>query len=93
MSVLEIDIETLVCNWARDQGWLVAKLQWVGQTGWPDRFFLRNGIHIFIEFKKPKGGRIAPKQQHWHDEIWDHEGRAYFAKTAEEGIAILKLYD
>lgn len=70
MPVLEIDIEEAVCKWAEKNGWLAAKLQWLNQTGWPDRTFIRRGwreegyIVAFIEFKKP-GGRLSAKQKHW----------------------------
>lgn len=34
-------------------------------TGWPDRMFLLgNGAVLFIEFKDPDEGEIAPKQQY-----------------------------
>lgn len=64
MRVLEIDIEDHVCKWAESNGWLVAKLQWLNQTGWPDRTFVKNGIVAWIEFKKP-GGVISKKQKYW----------------------------
>jgi len=64
MRVLEIDIEEKVCKWAEENGWLAAKLQWLNQTGWPDRTFMKNGVVAWIEFKKP-GGRISKKQHYW----------------------------
>lgn len=64
MSVLEITIEETVCVWAKKNGWLVAKLQWLSETGWPDRTFMKNGIVAWIEFKKP-GGRLSKKQTYW----------------------------
>jgi hypothetical protein len=89
----EIAHETLACEWAHDHGWLHPKLQHIGSTGWPDRCFIKNGRCIFIEFKKPKGGRRSPKQIYWVNEIRAHGGLAAFCKTAEEAIAILKDYD
>ena len=64
MPLLEIDIEESVCKWAEENGWLAAKLQWLNQTGWPDRTFIKGGIVAFIEFKKP-GGRLSAKQKYW----------------------------
>lgn len=33
-----------------------------GETGLPDRIAVHRGITIVIEFKRPCGGRLAPKQ-------------------------------
>jgi len=72
MSLLkESDIENLVIAWATGQGWLCPKLQWVNQTGWPDRTFIKNGIVAWIEFKKP-GGVVSKKQKYWHDRMREH---------------------
>lgn len=61
---LEITIEEAVCKWAEKNGWLAAKLQWLNETGWPDRTFMKDGIVAWIEFKKP-GGRLSKKQKYW----------------------------
>jgi hypothetical protein len=89
----EIRHEILACEWAHDHGWLTPKLQHIGSTGWPDRCFIRRGITIFVEFKKPKGGKRSPKQKWWIKQITDHGGLAYFCNTAVEAIAILEAYD
>ena len=47
----ESQIEKTVCNKAEAAGFLVRKVQWVGRRGAPDRLFIRNGEHIWIEFK------------------------------------------
>ena len=69
--MLEVDIEASVCRWAERNGWLVAKLQWIGDTGWPDRTFIKNGIVAWIEFKKP-GGRVSKKQRYRIQQMRDH---------------------
>lgn len=88
MSLLEIDIEDAVCKWAEEHGWLAPKLQWLNQTGWPDRTFLKNGLTIWIEFKKP-GGVTSKKQLYWARKIREHGGIHYFCDDIETGIAIL----
>jgi hypothetical protein len=93
MPVLELDVESEVCKWARTHGWIAAKLQYLNDTGWPDRCFIKNGIVLFVEFKRPKGGRREPKQLYWRKKILDHGGRHYFVNTKEEGITLLELYD
>jgi hypothetical protein len=91
-SDLELKHEKLACEWAHANGWLVAKLQWVGQTGWPDRTFIKNGRAIFIEFKRPKGGKRSKKQIWWVNQIKDHGGHAYFCTCAQDAISVLRMY-
>ena len=40
-----------------------------GETGLPDRFFAYRGHGGFIEAKRPKGGRLSPKQTWWLDRL------------------------
>lgn len=68
MSLLESEIEGLTVAWAEDNGWLCPKLQWVAQTGWPDRTFIKYGVVALIEFKAP-GGRVSPKQRYWINKL------------------------
>lgn len=51
--MVESAYEELACAKAEADGWLVRKLQWVGRRGGPDRFFLKNGRIVLIEFKRP----------------------------------------
>lgn len=51
---LEVEIEEAVCQWARKNGWIAAKLVNLGERGWPDRWFLHAGpVIVLIEFKRP----------------------------------------
>lgn len=51
--MIESPIESLVCDVAEKDGWLVRKLRWIGRRGGPDRFFAKNGRVVLIEFKAP----------------------------------------
>jgi len=93
VQILEIEVESLVIAWAEDHGWLCPKLQWLNQTGWPDRTFLKNGKVVWIEFKRPKKGRREPKQIYWNGRIRRQGCNAHFVKTVEEGIELLKSYE
>lgn len=44
-------IETCVVNRAKECGWLVRKLAWIGRRGAPDRLFMKDGLAVFVEFK------------------------------------------
>lgn len=45
--------EKLACDAAEADGWIVRKLQWIGRRGGPDRFFLKGGRIVLMEFKRP----------------------------------------
>jgi len=61
--MLESQIERAVCKHAKSTGWLVFKFVSPSHNGVPDRIFLKNGITIFVEFKRP-GGKLSPLQIH-----------------------------
>lgn len=62
MAGEEHAIETEVVRRAKKLGWTGYKASWVGQRGAPDRLFVRDGIHVWIEFKRP--GK-EPTEQQW----------------------------
>ena len=59
--MLEKTIERAVCKAAKAAGWLCFKFTSPGNVGVPDRLFIKDGRHIFIEFKAP--GRQPRKIQ------------------------------
>ena len=48
---MEKSIEKTVCDLAEAAGYFVRKVKWPGVDGAPDRLFIRNGLHVWIEFK------------------------------------------
>jgi Holliday junction resolvase-like predicted endonuclease len=48
---IEADIEKPAVKYAESRGWKVRKVRWLCRRGAPDRFFVRRGRIIFIEFK------------------------------------------
>jgi hypothetical protein len=36
-------------------GWIAFRLRSVDGSGWPDSFYIRKGVAMFIEYKTPKG--------------------------------------
>lgn len=58
---MESPIEETSCKLAEDAGWIVRKLKWIGRRSAMDRFFLKEGRIVLIEFKNPgktvKGGQ------------------------------------
>ena len=58
---LERDLEAACCRLAKAAGWYCRKLSGPGHRSMPDRMFIRRGIVLFIEFKRP-GERPGPLQ-------------------------------
>lgn len=61
--MIESPIEDLVCEKAESTGWIVRKLKWVGRRNGMDRFFLKDGRIVLIEFKRPDGKPRATQQR------------------------------
>ena len=65
MAGPEAKIERAVVAKMRAIGVKVIKLDTSSETGWPDRIVLiPGGRPLFIEFKRPGGGVLSPKQGH-----------------------------
>jgi len=58
----EASLERSLVRKAKELGWLVRKVQWIGRFGAPDRLFVRNGQVVFIELKR-EGGWL--RQEQW----------------------------
>ena len=48
----EKDLEDAAVRWARARGWFTRKYRTVGRRSAPDRLFIRNGVVLFVEFKR-----------------------------------------
>lgn len=58
---LEADIERPAKKFAKLRGWFVAKVRFLDRRGAPDKLFIRDGRHMWVEFKRP--GKPPTKQQ------------------------------
>lgn len=66
MTKLEKDIETKLRQMVERHGGRCLKWVCPGWVGVPDRIILLpGGRALFVETKRPKGGRIDPMQQMW----------------------------
>lgn len=61
----EDKVEDYACKKVKESRGLAIKLRFM--RGWPDRIFLlRGGRILFVEFKRPVGGKFEPLQERIH---------------------------
>lgn len=66
MTQLEKDIERKLVDMVKRRGGLCLKWVCPGWAGVPDRIvLLPGGRIIFVELKRPKGGRVSKMQDWW----------------------------
>lgn len=84
MTPLEKDIERALVEKVKQRGGYCLKWVCPGWAGVPDRIvLLPSGKVVFVELKRPKGGRLSHMQKWWAKElinlgfnhwvIWDTE--------------------
>ncbi len=59
--IRESKVEKDIREWAEATGWWVAKFTSPGKRAVPDRLFIRDGVHLFGEIKRP--GELPTAQQ------------------------------
>lgn len=95
MTQLERDIERALVGMVKRHGGLCLKWVCPGFAGVPDRIVLLPGGRIvFVEVKRPRGGRLSELQMWWHKTIrglgfqcwvvYSHEDIAKLTKYIEE---------
>ena len=91
MIELEKDIERKLVETVKRHGGLCLKWVCPGWAGVPDRIvILPGGRVVFVELKRPKGGRLSGLQKWWAEKltelgflhwiIWDQEDLVAFVE-------------
>jgi len=81
-GTLEKTVERRLVRRCKEEGILCLKI--AEAKGWPDRELIGFGRAMFVETKRPVGGRLSPMQRHVQADIAAHGLRAVNAKSAEE---------
>lgn len=87
--MLERDIESKACEWARAAGWLVYKFTSPSRRSVPDRMFIQGGRVVFIEFKRP-GGELTSGQTREIERLLVAGVEVHVAYSVEEVKEILE---
>lgn len=94
-NVLEKEIESKLRHMVEQAGGMCLKWVCPGWAGVPDRIVLLPGGRIvFVELKRPKGGRVSSRQQWWGQKlqalgfdwwvVWDAEDVELFGKHIKQ---------
>ena len=85
----EKKIEDRVTRQAIMMGYLPIKFTPKGDVGWPDHIFIKDGKHIWIEFKAY--GKVPSTAQNYRmEQLAKHGAKAYWCDNVERGIQILE---
>lgn len=88
-ELLEKDIESAVCRYAKKKGMLHDKFSSPGKRSVPDQLFTnKNGFMFFIEFKAP-GKKATPKQVSDHNKRRAKGVSVYVVDNIDEGKSII----
>ena len=85
--MLERDIESKVCKYAKGRGWLCFKFTSPANRAVPDRVFFKDGVCLFIEFKA-KGKKPTKLQAHVHRKLHSHGFTVHVIDNIEDGKAV-----
>lgn len=92
MTTLEKDIERKLVNLVTHHGGLCLKWTCPGWAGVPDRIcLLPGGRVIFVETKRPQGGKVSKLQTWWADKI-NRLGFLHLFVKDEEDLRALAEY-
>jgi hypothetical protein len=89
---LEKDIEKTLVTWAKGHGWLALKFTPFGDRGWPDRIFIKNGTHVWLEIKR-KGEKLEPLQLYRRTQLMKHGAIIHWTDDLAEAKRLLEQYD
>lgn len=91
MNKLEKDIEQTLVRMVKRHGGLCLKWVCPGWSGVPDRIVLLPGGQImFVELKRPQGGRASKMQKWWERKLRDL-GFTHLFMWGHEDLEIMEL--
>jgi hypothetical protein len=89
--MLEKDIESKVCEYAKTKNVLVYKFTSPNRMAVPDRMLIRPDGHIwFVEFKR-EGAKPTPAQEREHHRLRQHKVSVFVIDNVEEGRLMIDL--
>ncbi len=91
MARQEKKIERDSVRCAEEHGWYVKKIVTPGRRGSFDRLFIKNGRHVWIEFKDPDG-EPSQLQLKEYEKLLKHGAEAFFCDNYADCKRILNIH-
>ena len=88
--MLEKQIESAVCDYAKERGLGVYKFTSPARAAVPDRMFIYQGRMFFIEFKR-EGQKPTPAQEREHHRLQQHQINVFVVDRIEQGKSTINL--
>lgn len=89
--MLEKQIESKVCDYAKTKGLLVYKFTSPSRAAVPDRLFVcPDGRTFFIEFKR-EGQKATPAQEREHQRLRGHKVNVFVVDNVTEGKFVIDM--
>lgn len=89
----ESSIETYLRERVKVAGGYCIKLNPMGNVGIPDRLvLLPEGVIVFVECKKPRGGVVSRAQTRWRDRLLDMGLSHRFVWTRADVDELLEVF-
>ena len=82
---LEKEVESYFVKRAKEEGYLAVKFVPDQKKGMPDRLLLLPRGHVvWVELKRPKGGRLSAIQKYQHQKLRSYGHVVYVVATRKE---------
>lgn len=85
----EIEIERPASEYAEKRGWFEVKVMQTSKRGFPDRYYVRNGRTILVEYKAP-GEVPSPQQARRHRELREHGAEVFVIDSLEDAYDLFR---
>lgn len=87
---IESYIEGKVIEAAKKNGWFHRKVKWRNSRDAPDDLFIKDGRHVWVEFKSP-GEPPRKAQLDEHEEMRKYGAEVYVVDLIEPGLRALGI--
>ena len=74
---MESKEQTKIKKYLEKDGWIVVKTIQLSESGYPDLFAFRDGLTLFVEVKREKGGRLSEIQKYRIEKL-EHQNFVVF---------------
>lgn len=87
---IEAYVKSKVVKASEAEGWFHRSVEWRGKRDAPDDLFIKDGRHVWIEFKSP-GEVPRPGQLREHEEMRAAGAEVFVVSMIEQGLRALGI--